>query len=349
MRNILRLGACQLLLMDVEAHAAVNESVTLAWRIKPQAAGFVNAVLRALDRGRDTIVYPQGRTAEALSVTASYPLWVCEKYIRDFGYDFAEELLTYRPPHLTTVRVNTLKTTAVELEAELDRLGLGYERDAVVDAYAVSGLADVESLPVYQNGWIAIQSESAMRAVLAADIHEGETLLDCCAAPGGKSAYAAALANGALDILAWDVHAHRIDMMRKNFERLGVDARVEGHDARSFAPALEKKFDVVLVDAPCSAMGLMAHSPDIRYTRKPEDIDALAQLQAELLEVCAAYVKPGGRLVYSTCSINHEENEDVTDAFVARRADYKYKDKPATLYPHLTGSDGFYIAVIGRK
>jgi 16S rRNA (cytosine967-C5)-methyltransferase len=348
-RNILRLGACQLLLMDVEAHAAVNESVSLAKRIKPQAAGFVNAVLRALDRGRDAIVYPHGRTADSLSVTASYPLWICEKYIRDFGYDFAEEMLTYRPSHSTSVRVNTLKTSAAELETELNRLGLQYKQGDVPGSYEVSGLTDIERLPVYQNGWIAVQSESAMRAVLAAGIHEGEALLDCCAAPGGKSAYAAALANGALDILAWDIHAHRTDMMRKNFERLGVDAHVEEHDARSFAPTLEKRFDVVLVDAPCSAMGLMAHSPDIRYTRKPEDITALARLQSELLEVCAAYVKPGGRLVYSTCSINQEENEGVTNDFVARHADYKYKDKPATLYPHLTGSDGFYIAVIGRK
>jgi 16S rRNA (cytosine967-C5)-methyltransferase len=112
---------------------------------------------------------------------------------------------------------------------------------------------------------------------------------------------------------------------------------------------MQKKFDVVLVDAPCSAMGLMAHSPDIRYTRKPEDITELAELQAEILYVCSKYVKPGGRLVYSTCSINKEENEDVTDAFIARYGDYEYKGKPATLYPHLAGSDGFYIAVIGRK
>ena len=348
-RNILRLGACQLLLMDVDAHAAVNESVALARRVKSQAAGFVNAVLRALDRGRDSIAYPQGKTAEALSVAASYPLWICEKYIRDFGYDFAESLLTYRPPHATTVRVNTLKTTAAALEAELTRLGLRYEQGKVPGAYAVSGLADIESLPVYQNGWIAVQSESAMRAVLAADIREGESLLDCCAAPGGKSAYAAALADGNLHILAWDVHAHRIELMRKNFERLGVTACVEEHDARVPVPSLEQRFDVVLLDAPCSAMGLMAHSPDIRYTRKPEDIASLAQLQAELLEVCSAYVKRSGRLVYSTCSINREENEGITDAFVARHADFEYRDKPATLYPHIDGSDGFYIAVIGRK
>jgi 16S rRNA (cytosine967-C5)-methyltransferase len=348
-RNILRLGACQLLFLNVDAHAAVNESVALAKKIKPQTSGFVNGVLRALDRGKESIAYPQGKTAEALSVAASYPLWICKKYIHDFDYDFAEALLSYRAPHTTAVRVNTLKTSAGALETEFERLGLEYAKGSTPDSYAVTGLNDIESLPIYQNGWMAIQSESAIRAVLAAGIREGETLLDCCAAPGGKSAYAAALAGGKLDILAWDIHAHRIDMMKKNFERLGVAARTEEHDAREFEPLFESRFDVVLVDAPCSAMGLMAHSPDIRYTRKPEDIAELTKLQSSILETCAQYVKPGGRLVYSTCSINREENEGVTDAFVARHENYKYNNKPATLYPHLENSDGFYIAVIGRK
>jgi len=348
-RNILRLGACQMLYLNVDAHAAVNESVELAKKIKPQTTGFVNGVLRALDRGRESIAYPKGKTTEALSVDASYPLWICEKYIADFGYDFAEALLKYRAPHTTAVRVNTLKTNAAALEAEFNKLGFKYEKGRVPGAYAVNGLSDIESLAIYQEGWIAVQSESAMRTVLAAGIQKGKKLLDCCAAPGGKSAFAAALAEGRLDILAWDVHEHRIDMMRKNYERLGVSARTEERDARIFEPALEKKFDIVLVDAPCSAMGLMAHSPDIRYTRKPEDILELARIQSEILETCTWYVKPGGRLVYSTCSINREENENVTDAFIARHDDYEYKGNPAMLYPHIEGSDGFYIAVIGRQ
>ncbi|NCB63478.1 MAG: methyltransferase domain-containing protein [Clostridia bacterium] len=209
--------------------------------------------------------------------------------------------------------------------------------------------------------WRKRLSFCAMRAVLAAGIHEGEALLDCCAAPGGKSAYAAALANGALDILAWDIHPHRTDMMRKNFERLGVDARVEEHDARSFAPTLEKRFDVVLVDTPCSAMGLMAHSPDIRYTRKPEDITALARLQSELLEVCAAYVKPGGVLMYCTCTLLERENGAVVDDFLSRHSEFyaegftlpgpagTVESGKLTLWPHIHGTDGFFMAKLRRK
>ncbi len=347
-RNILRLGACQLLFLNVDTHAAVNESVSMAKRIKPQTAGFVNGVLRALDRGRADIRYPQGRNAQALSVAASYPLWMCEKYITVFGYDFAEAMLNYRAPHDTVVRVNTLKTTPQALEDELTRLGLEYRKGKVEGAYLVAGMSDIEGMPIYQEGWIAVQSESAMRAVLAANVQKGERLLDCCAAPGGKSAFAAALAAGELDITAWDVHEHRVDMMRRNCERLDVTARCELRDASVFEPQLAGSFDVVLADMPCSASGLMAHSPDIRYTRKPEDIGALVKLQREILETCAGYVKKGGRLIYSTCSINREENEGVTDAFVRDHAGYQYKGKPETIYPHIADSDGFYIAVIQR-
>ena len=348
-RNILRLGACQLLYLNVETHAAVNESVALAKRVKPQTSGFVNGVLRALDRGKDGINYPQGSNAQALSVAASYPLWMCEKYIADFGYDFAEAMLMYRAPHTTTVRVNSLKTPAQSLENELRRLGLEYSKGQVDGAYRVAGLSDIEAMPIYKNGWIAVQSESAMRSVQAANVRKGERLLDCCAAPGGKSAYASALAAGELDITAWDVHEHRLDMMQKNFERLGADALCELRDARVYEPALANSFDVVLADMPCSASGLMAHSPDIRYTRRPEDVEALFSVQKDILETCAGYLKPGGRLVYSTCSVNREENEGVTDAFVREHTGYQYKEEPETLYPHITDSDGFYIAVIQRN
>jgi 16S rRNA (cytosine967-C5)-methyltransferase len=348
-RNILRLGACQLLYLGVGAHAAVNECVALARRIKPQTAGFVNAVLRALDGGKNDIQYPQGQTASALSVSYSYPLWICEKYILDFGYEFSQALLSYHAPHTTVIRVNTLKTDSNALEDELKRLGFQYERGSLPDAYAVGGLAQIESLDMYKKGWIAVQSESAMRSVLKSGIRKGDKLLDCCAAPGGKSAYAAALTDGELDITAWDVHPHRLDMMRKNFERLGVHAHVFDQDARVIEPSLAGSFDVVFVDAPCSAMGLMAHSPDIRYTRKKEDIEALNRLQSEILTACANYVRPGGRLVYATCSINREENQDVTNAFINANKEYRYEGDPLTIYPHIDDSDGFYISVINRN
>ncbi len=349
-RNILRLGACQLLFMDTQGYAAVNESVSLAKKIKPQTSGFVNAVLRALDKGKDKIEYPTGKDAKSLSVQASYPEWICEKYIKDFGYDFANDLLTYKAPTTTSVRMNALKTDKQTFLDQLQALGLTAENGHTQDAYAISGLTDIENLDIFSSGRMAVQSESAMHAVMAVDVKKGDKLLDCCAAPGGKSAYAAALTENDIAITAWDVHEHRLDMTRKNYERLGVShATAELHDARVFEPALEGQFDVVLVDAPCSAMGLMSHNPDIRYTRKPEDIESLSKLQLEILTVCARYVKQGGTFAYMTCSINKEENENVADAFLNKSNVFWYSKPPETLYPHQCGSDGFFYAVMRRQ
>lgn len=348
-KNVLRLGACQILLMDTEGYAAVSESVDLVKRIKPQMSGFVNAVLRALENGKDDITYPSGENAQALSIAASYPEWICEKYIADFGYAFAKDLLSYKNPKGTNVRLNTLRTDKEHFTAELERAGLRYSQGNIRDSYLIQGLTDVENTVLYKSGSIAIQSESAMRAVLDTGIQRGMKLLDCCSAPGGKSACAAALAGNTLDITAWDIHGHRVEMTKKNFERLGVEnARAVLHDAGVYEPELNESFDVVLIDAPCSAMGLMAKSPDVRYSRKPEDIAALSKAQYDILSACAKYVKPKGTLAYYTCSINKEENEQVTDRFVSGSADFSYHRPPETLYPHICGSDGFYIAVMKR-
>lgn len=348
-RNVLRLGACQILYMETEPYAAVNESVALMKAVKPQLSGFVNAVLRALAGGKNDIAYPQGQNAEALSVACSYPLWICEKYIADFDYDFARRLLSYTADKGTAIRANALRTDGAALGHALDALGLRYTPGQIADAYAVHGLMDIEHLEIYQKGWIAVQSESAMRAVLAMDLSPRSRLLDCCAAPGGKSAYAAALMSNTLEITAWDIHAHRVDMTNKNYARLGVEnAKAVLHDARAFEPGLESTFDAVMVDAPCSAMGLMARNPDIRYTRSREDIAQLCLLQHDILSACARYVKPGGTLAYFTCSVNKEENEQVTDGFIHENGGFAYKKAPQTLYPHITGSDGFYIAVMRK-
>ncbi|MGI5850094.1 MAG: 16S rRNA (cytosine(967)-C(5))-methyltransferase RsmB [Christensenellales bacterium] len=349
-RNILRLGACQILYMNVEDYAAVSESVKLMKQLKPQMSGFVNAVLRTLIRNKYSIIYPRGENVQALSIAYSYPIWICEKFVSDFGFDFTKALFSYSAQKGTAVRMNPLRTDPVAFEQELDALGFDFEQGSIAHSYTIKGLSDIENLNVYKKGWIAIQSESAMRAVIQTGIRHGDRLLDCCAAPGGKSAYAAALADNTLDILAFDIHPHRVKMTMKNYERLAVKkTRVKKHDASIFEPCLAKAFDVVIVDAPCSAMGLMAKNPDIRYIRTLNDIAELSNKQYDILSTCARYVKAGGTLAYYTCSINREENEQVTDKFINNHAGYEYKYEPMTLYPHIHGSDGFYIAVIQRK
>jgi 16S rRNA (cytosine967-C5)-methyltransferase len=171
-KNVLRLGACQIMFMDTEGYAAVSESVELVKRIKPQMSGFVNAVLRSLIKGKDSIEYPSSKDAQSLSIAVSYPLWICEKYIADFGYEFAKDLLSYKHPKGTAVRLNTLRCDAARLTAELDRLGLQYSKGSIQDTYTIQGLTDIENTDIYKNGWIAVQSESAMRAVLQTGIKQ---------------------------------------------------------------------------------------------------------------------------------------------------------------------------------
>lgn len=347
-RNILRLGACQILFMDTKNFAAVSESVKLAKKIKPQMSGFVNAVLRNLLKNKDSIDYPNGDNAESFSVKYSYPVWICEKFIKDFGLEFTKELFSYSGSKATFVRDNILISGS--LEEELNNQNLSYKKGEIENSYIISGLTNIEEQEIYKTGKLAVQSKSAMKAVLAAGIKPGDKLLDCCAAPGGKSAYAAALSGNGINILSWDIHEHRIDMTNKNYERLGVsNARAVEHDATVLEPCLKEKFDVVLVDAPCSAMGLMAKNPDIRYVRTMKDVKSLSGLQQEILSTCSSYVKAGGTLAYYTCSINREENENVTDAFLKNNKDFEYVNKPETLYPHIEDSDGFYIAIMRKK
>lgn len=348
-RNVLRLGACQLMFINTKDYAAVSESTNLIKGIKPQLSGFVNGVLRSLADSIDKIEWPSGKNAQALSVAYSYPVWICKKYISDFGYDFTEKLLSYQSSKNTVIRLNILRSNSDDLEKELSKIGVGFEKGVIENTYKVTGISDIENLDMFKKGWFAVQSESSMKAVLSAGIQQGMKLLDCCAAPGGKSAYAAALAGNTLKITAWDVHEHRVEMMKKNFERLGVkNAKPYVHDSGVFVSELKKNFDIVMVDAPCSSMGLMAKSPDIRLSRKPEDIESLSKKQLELLSVCSQYTKSGGTLAYYTCSINKEENEEVTDKFISANNEFEYIKKE-TLYPHICGSDGFYISVMRRK
>ncbi len=349
-KNVLRLGTCQIMFLDTESYAAVSESVDLMKQIKPQMSGFVNGVLRSLIRGKESIEYPSGKNAKDLSIRASYPLWICEKYIKDFGYDFTESLLSYKDNYGVSVRVNTLKIDTESFITEAKKQGLEYLPGNIENSYIIKGLSDIENLGIYKNGLIAVQSESAMKAVLDTGIEKGMKVFDCCAAPGGKSAYAAALTSNTIDITAWDIHEHRIEMTKKNYDRLGVgNYNCYVHDAKILDPALEKTYDTVIIDTPCSAMGLMQKSPDIRYSRTPEDIERLSDTQYDIISVCAKYVKSGGTLAYYTCSINREENGQVTERFLSKNKDFGYVREPETLYPHLCGSDGFYIAVMKRK
>ena len=363
-RNILRLGACQLMYFEsVPPSAAVNESVKLCERSpKRQLKGFVNAILHKIAEHKQAVVFPdpQSEPVRALCVEYSYPQWLVEKYLADYGRVFTQAMLRYTRPAYTCIRANRLKISPEELDR---KLAFPFECGRYApDARYIKNITAVDALPAYIAGEMTVQSESSMLVVEAADIQEGESVLDVCAAPGGKSAYAAQ--KKPAFILAMDVHGHRVALMKKNFARLGVKAQTLAADAAVPNPSMFGKFDKVLIDAPCSALGLLYRKPDIKYTKTWDDTQSLALLQQEIIETCSRYVKWGGVLIYSTCTINQQENEQNIRKFLQRHANFCEKDLCTALpnipkerfcggmlqlFPHLDGVDGFFIAALERK
>lgn len=349
---VLELGVCQLMFFEsVPTSAAVNESVKLLKKSpKRELAGFVNSVLRRISEGIGSIKYPdESDTISYLSVMSSYPEWIVEMITRQYGRTTAEEILVYRNEKLgTCVRV---RNPEVVLENATPGKYLS-------DANYLHGVDGIETLPEFLSGEISPMGEASMLCAKLAGIKPGDKVLDVCAAPGGKSAYCADL--GA-QVTALELHEHRINLMHQNFSRLGLEISVMRADATEFLPEFEGKFDVVLCDVPCSALGLAYRKPDIKFSKSLKLTDELLKIQASILKNCSRYIKSGGKLVYSTCTINKEENVAQTDLFLENNADFCYgklaadgiisTDNPGyiQLLPPIHGVDGFYISVMERK
>ncbi len=363
--DILRIGAYQILFLDkVPDSAAVNTSVELAKTAKRgQAAGLVNAVLRRLARSRGALPpIPERDEVRYLSTLYSHPRWLVKRILPLLGREETELLLAAnnsQPP--AAAQVNTCRTTAERLFEELQAAGVGAERHPwLPDCLLLSGTGNLERLDAFQRGAFYIQDVAARLAVLALDVRPGERLLDVCAAPGGKS-FAAAIAMGDRgEILACDLHESKLKRIREGAERLGLACiETSAADGRVFHPEWAAGFDAVLVDAPCSGLGIIRKKPDTRY-KKPDSLFTLPVVQHDILDSAAAYVKPGGVLVYSTCTFLPEENGQVVDTFLSEHPAFSREmfrlppplgEAPGevTLWPHRHGTDGFYICRMRRQ
>ncbi len=358
-RNILRIGVCQIMFFDgIPVSAAVNECVKICeMSSKRQLKGFVNAVLRRIATDYRSVVYPS-ETVNNISISYSYPEWITSKFIDEYGIEFTRSLFSYKDLS-TCIRVNFLKTS--NLNDICKYYDIAREGRYVDGALYVDNISQIESSEPYINGLITVQSESSMLAAEACNVQEGEHVYDSCSAPGGKSAYIAQKRPGRL--VCNELHPHRAELIRKNFIRLGIDDyEIRISDASIPDPSLYESFDVVLVDAPCSALGLMYRKPDIKLNRKAEDLLELASIDYEILETSSRNVRPGGRLIYSTCTIDRAENEDVLFKFLSEHPDFSLGelmlpgfDKKRTdkgfiqFYPHIDGLDGFFISCIIKK
>ena len=361
--DILRIGAYQILFLDkVPDHAAVSESVELCrTNGRSAASGLVNAVLRKVAQNKSNLPpLPEGNIAR-LSIAYSHPQWLVKKLVSLLGVEEAERFLRIdNEAAPMTVQVNPLKTDADALARELAGDGVkAVPHGWVPDCFELSGTGDLTTLTAFYQGRFTVQDAAAKLVTYAAGFEKGQDVLDVCAAPGGKSFAAAFAMENEGHILSCDLHENKLKRIREGAQRLGVTCiETACADGRVFREEWAGRFDTVLCDVPCSGLGIIRKKPDIRY-KDVHEFKALPDIQRAILENSARYVRPGGVLVYSTCTVLPEENENVTDAFLSSHPEFIYEEfslpngeaAPGylTLWPQRNGTDGFYLSRMRRR
>ncbi len=343
--SVLRTALYQIMFMDkVPESAAVNEAVKLIKASKESRnAGFVNAVLRAVLRSE--IILPDGDNAKDLSVKYSCPLWLIEGFIKDYGNENTRLLLedSLKAPPLT-VRVNTVKTDMNSLKEKLSAEGVNSKEILGFDALTLEKGMALANSPLYKEGLFYAQDLASQTAIKNFGLSGGERVLDMCASPGGKSFTMAQFMNNKGEILSCDLYEHRVRLISEGAKRLGLDIiKTAVQDATEYNSSLGE-FDCVLCDVPCSGLGVLRRKPEIKY-KQTEDFDELQQIQYSILENAVKYLKKGGRILYSTCTLRKAENEDIVNRFLKEYNGFK-KTEEKTLMPHLSHTDGFYFALL---
>lgn len=365
-RLLLRLGLYQCFFLDrVPVSAAVNETVKLAKELAPRAAGFINAVLRSADRGREGIGYPdrEQHPVEYLAASYSHPAWLTRQWCEQLGVEGAEALaaaMSDPPPF--TIRANTLRVSREALMERLAGEGVACSPTAwSPDGLRLNQSGAITRLHAFREGLFTVQDESSQMAPLLLQPGPGERVLDACAAPGGKSTQIAQIMGDSGQIFACDLNQKKLRLIKETCERLGIaTVRTFTMDATLPSNALkETTFHRILVDAPCSGLGVIRRNPEGKWWKSPADLAQLAATQLAILQNLSGYLEPGGTLLYATCSTSREENEEVIDAFLNLHPEFGVEDlRPlfpslAPLFtergffrswPHRDGMDGFFAA-----
>lgn len=363
-KNILRMGVYQIHFMDsVPDHAACTESAEIAKKLgKKGAVGFINGVLRNVARGKnDFRIADNIDSVKRLSIEFSFPEWLIIKWIKELGKEEAYKLISYTKKNYSTIYPNSLKDmTEDRLVEELEKNTIGFEKsDFLQEIFHIYG--DVISTSLFRNGEIALQGEGSYLASKVAIEKMPKTVLDVCAAPGGKTITMAHL-NKDADYTACDVRQNRVELTKKQFDRLGVKATLRQMDASKEFNNIGL-FDTVLCDVPCSALGTVFTHPDVRYNKSPDIIKEITHTQKKILNNASEHVSIGGRIIYSTCTISKEENHDIVDSFLKSSSkftavfpdtfhgiikDDRFDGCGVQLLPHKDNTAGFYIACLQR-
>ncbi|WP_416654383.1 16S rRNA (cytosine(967)-C(5))-methyltransferase RsmB [Bacillus amyloliquefaciens] len=368
--QLLRLSAYQMEYLEkIPDRAAIHEAVEIAKKRGHKGiASFVNGILRSLQREGAPSFAEIEDPVLRLSTETSHPEWLVKEWVEAYGFEAAEKICRiHLVPPKQTLRVNRIKADKETLLNEMENAGLEAEAgDLSPDAIKLlkGSIANTE---FFQNGQVSIQDESSMLVARALDPKPGETVLDACAAPGGKSAHIAELMQNEGSLTSLDLHRHKVKLIQEGAERLGltiIDAQTM--DARKAGDAFgAERFDRILVDAPCSGFGVIRRKPDMKYTKTPEDSRRLSEIQLGILREIAPLVKKGGTLVYSTCTMDRTENEEVMHAFIQEHPEFEpdlslekrlpekarpfVQDGSLQILPHYFGTDGFFISSMRKK
>lgn len=325
--NTIRMGLYQMYYLDkIPNSAVVNESVKLAKKYGHQAsANFVNALLRnASNKAKDNFFEGINSEKEKLAIYYSYPDWIIEMYIEQYGIERTKNILIANESELVDcIRVNTLKITREELINNLKNDGYNVTEGRTLDIIYTTDVKKLLASKYFKNGLFTVQDESPSLVGHIIKPNEGEKILDICAAPGGKTTHLAQLSNDKANIIAFELHEHRCKLIENLCKRLDIKSiKVEQRDATIFDEDLTEKFDKIVADVPCSGLGVIRRKPDIKWNTKAEDIEELTNIQYKILLNASKYLKKGGTLIYSTCTNNKKENEDIVNKFLNNNKDF---------------------------
>lgn len=359
------LGIYQILFLDsIKDHAAVNESVNLIKKYDKKSSGFVNAILRNVLRQKDSIMEIKDKDInDELSIKYSYNPWIVEKWIKDFGQEFTEDLLdaNAEKPNLY-IRTNTLKISRDELIGKLAKEGIKCTKvNGIDEAIMVQNLKNIEGNELFKLGYFTIQDISSMLVGKIANPEKDSKVLDICSAPGGKTTHVATIMENTGQVIARDVFDHKLKLIKSTVNRLGLtNVSIENRDALKLDDNSIDKFDYVLADVPCSGLGIIRRKPEIKFKEKSE-LSSLPDIQSKILNNASKYVKENGTLIYSTCTIHDEENIDVVEQFLKENKNFELvpieninidldnQEKGyIKIYPNIHGMDGFFIAKLKR-
>lgn len=360
----LRMGIYQIVFLDISDYASVNETVNLAKKYDKKSSGFVNAILRNLIRNKDEILKIDAENENMYySIKYSYSPWMIKTFIKDFGKEFTEDLLeaNNEKPNLY-IRVNTLKITREKLMKEFDKISIkSYKVNDIEEALRVENLKNIENNDLFKKGFFTIQDISSMIVGKVMNPNKNSRVLDLCSAPGGKTTHIATLMENTGEVVSRDIFDHKLKLIKNSVDRLGLtNVKIEKSDASIIDKNIIENFDYVLCDVPCSGLGIIKRKPEIKYKSK-EEIKDLPKLQYDILENASKYLKVGGVLIYSTCTILDSENISNVYKFLENNKNFELskinevnvdlenqENGYLKIYPNIHNMDGFFIAKLKK-